>query len=1351
MPSAPQPIAAIRAEPSPAWRSSILHAAFGLLSITLPLVAEDNALRLRLEQDGYQDGATLRGSVSGMWAADRKAEEQTVLRLVWVDAAGRVVQHAEMQRPKKAPLDAPLAFEIKLSSGVGRAQRVVALAAARPRKRGAEPTTWRNVAEASFTLDRTAEPWPEYLALAHAPSEPKLWEFLKRMGVRSVVTQNGVRKDDLHAWSEGGVSVIAGPLVAPEHDPLAEMPERWQAALEQMATRKPGALPVLRLFDDAKLQQAQAGLETHWMRAAVGLELSRAVGITGGTDPFEFTPGPVVLDVFRAWLRQRYPNLAALNTHWGTAYAQWEHVRALTTDEVKAAHDSLYAERLRALLDGDPTDLLDRRNGTPYFTFAPGALPPPGGENFAAWCDWRAFLEFAYARVLGEYRSWTNVRAPGTPAGLFGTPPLCPWSGLDWGQLQRTLDWCVPEGGSGCDRLIMQSLHPTLKTLTRLESGTPVLRRLLWAAWLAGDDGVVLHAAERLMQETGEPTAAARELARDLRILTGGLTRQRTLMQPGQGQVALYFSPRSQAVHWMLDTRRLGSDWLLRRGPEALDRDTGRLALRAWTELLGDLGYRPGLVRTEDLLEGKVRAKVLVLPKVLCLSAAEAEALKEFARLGGTVIADSQCGVFDGSGRRRERPHRSDGVSATAGILDEAFGLRRTDFWAYECDGAFHGDAQRARVFLEDHADHGPVGPRSSELRVNEPGIRVTGGHSCGRTLASVSGADACTSAMVSRTGGLGRLIYLNLALQDYPRLRQQTSQDFAMAGLNREEYERDFGRPTGGEALRVLVGDVLAEALGEPVFSVRTPEGQPVRGVERRHWKDGAANLIALLPPARELAQVGGDPEDFIYRPGDHVSAPEQSACVHARRKVHWYDVTEGNYLNLGFTCATKLNPHRATLLAALPYKVLSLRGKARRIDSRGVFRFELELQTSRAGLAEDGPLARHVVRMELFDPQGRHLPHYDKLLDSARGRWEDTLALAFNEPVGNYRAFFRETLTGASSEMHLFKDSAGYEACLPPQALERRWTVRVPDAGIKLELAADGVLLLRHRVELLPEGAGLSLPPDLRSKASKPWKLEALTPADAARPDLQPELDAFVMEIAARVRLKDLVPESAGRLELTLRSGGVTQAHELPFRVALVPLEEHGAIEVDGVLKDKSWKGHAQAGAFVRAQDGLAAAAATLVYLRRGETHLYVGVDCRASEARKLEVGTAAQTDAALDQGECFEVRAAPDTAGAETVRVRINPAGRVCDAQNAAATWNLECATRGAAAATQHGWSAELAIPWKDLGFPAAPKAGQSLRLGFLRRHAPAAGPVEQSTWRSDSGSAALGHAIAVGKNR
>jgi len=50
---------------------------------------------------------------------------------------------------------------------------------------------------------------------------------------------------------------------------------------------------------------------------------------------------------------------------------------------------------------------------------------------------------------------------------------------------------------------------------------------------------------------------------------------------------------------------------------------------------------------------------------VLCLSDAEAAAIRAFAAAGGAVIADTLCGVFDEHGRARE-----------AGALDDLFGVR---------------------------------------------------------------------------------------------------------------------------------------------------------------------------------------------------------------------------------------------------------------------------------------------------------------------------------------------------------------------------------------------------------------------------------------------------------------------------------------------------------------------------------------------------------------------------------------------------------------------------------------------------------------------------------------------------
>ena len=93
--------------------------------------------------------------------------------------------------------------------------------------------------------------------------------------------------------------------------------------------------------------------------------------------------------------------------------------------------------------------------------------------------------------------------------------------------------------------------------------------------------------------------------------------------------------------------------------------------------------------------------------------------------------------------------------------------------------------------------------------------------------------------------------MYLNLAMQDYPQLREQKSAgDFRFQGMSAEEYAKTYGQPTGGEALRLVIGDILSEVLPENPLRVRALDGTPLRAVKRVRFSLGKdAWLFSLLP----------------------------------------------------------------------------------------------------------------------------------------------------------------------------------------------------------------------------------------------------------------------------------------------------------------------------------------------------------------------------------------------------------------------------------------------------------------------------------------------------------------------
>jgi len=95
---------------------------------------------------------------------------------------------------------------------------------------------------------------------------------------------------------------------------------------------------------------------------------------------------------------------------------------------------------------------------------------------------------------------------------------------------------------------------------------------------------------------------------------------------------------------------------------------TSNLTRIGWIKLLEDLGYQAKFIHQDHLLGGALErdgTKVLVLNRTLCLSDAEAAAIRTFAAGGGVVIADHLCGVFDEHGKAREK-----------GALDDLFGIR---------------------------------------------------------------------------------------------------------------------------------------------------------------------------------------------------------------------------------------------------------------------------------------------------------------------------------------------------------------------------------------------------------------------------------------------------------------------------------------------------------------------------------------------------------------------------------------------------------------------------------------------------------------------------------------------------
>jgi beta-galactosidase GanA len=348
---------------------------------------------------------------------------------------------------------------------------------------------------------------------------------------------------------------------------------------------------------------------------------------------WDFDLSPASLAGFRAWLQTQYPSLAALNAEWGTHYAAWDQVEPeLTTAAMRR-----------------------------------------GDDNFAAWSDFKAWMDVAYARAL---RAGTDAvhRADPTALAAIEGAQVPGWGGYDYTLLAHAVD--VMEIYDSYENLpILRSLNPAVVTLTTAFSTKPRQLHAIWREWLRGCRGLVLWDDHNgIVRPDGSPGPDAEGYAPVFAALRGPLGHAVLDSSPVYDAVAILYSPPSFRVAWMLEHRTGGDAWATRT---AADEDTGdahREALAADGRALAHIGLTPRYVGPEQLARSELGgAKVLILPSVVALSSADVAAVREFAAQGGRVIADVVPGSFDEHGRRLPQASLADlfgdgqGMIVTAG------------------------------------------------------------------------------------------------------------------------------------------------------------------------------------------------------------------------------------------------------------------------------------------------------------------------------------------------------------------------------------------------------------------------------------------------------------------------------------------------------------------------------------------------------------------------------------------------------------------------------------------------------------------------------------------------------------
>jgi hypothetical protein len=350
--------------------------------------------------------------------------------------------------------------------------------------------------------------------------------------------------------------------------------------------------------------------------------------------PIETDASPASVAAYRKFLEAEYGDVGRLNAEYGTSYASFGEI---SPKSYEAYRSQLTPENL-------------------------------GRVNLAPWCDWRSFMDTQFSTALAELTAYSDSLDPATPAGFVGGQSPNAFGGYDYRRLTGAVQWMEAYDIGGSNE-ILRSFWSQKRPHVQTYFSSKKPRQDCWFLWYYlchGNRGVIGWPDGWFAD--GKVADYIQANAETFKEVQGPVSRRIIDGKFVHDPVAIYYSHPSIQVTWAMDASVHRGTWPNRSSSMDNGLSTSNLTRVAWLKTLEDLGIQPKFVHQDHLLGGALEKegyKVLLLNRVLCLSDAEAAAIKSFAAKGGVVIADMLCGLFDGHGKARP-----------AGALDDLLGVK---------------------------------------------------------------------------------------------------------------------------------------------------------------------------------------------------------------------------------------------------------------------------------------------------------------------------------------------------------------------------------------------------------------------------------------------------------------------------------------------------------------------------------------------------------------------------------------------------------------------------------------------------------------------------------------------------
>ncbi len=730
----------------------------------------------------------------------------------------------------------------------------------------------------------------------------------------------------------------------------------------------------------------------------VGYVLFDAPGVTPKNRAVDFCFDERTLTEFRTWLKGKYPSVGVLSRRWSTKFRRWEDVVPMTTPEILQREHATFKRRKTL--------------------------------NFAPWVDHRAFMDEKFGTLLVVLGEQARLTQRGVRTGFRGGSGPAAFGGYDWTYVAEAMDFaeCTDETFKRlAASLNRQRVRPGYMIGTVSDkTGPGEFVRRLWTNAANGDLGAFIEPGTNLLDMRGLPTALAYKARPSLLALEGlGHVMADREFAPADTGVYIYYSQPSVRVQYMLDAGALRKGFTLGTPADNLWTSTWHRNLRAWVDLLDDVGIEFECLSYRKVgRRGWTRGiKVIILPKVVALSKEETLALRRFVERGGMLIADSQTGLFDEHGIEQSRP-----------ALDSLFSIKREGRKTAELAAKYVEVVKRA---FRHHREKGrfkdlAAGVPIENLRPVEPRLTpLNADHhlSTGRT-----------HAVLTRGVSRGNAVYLNLSLMNYtwdrvePKkvagLRQLAKRILAVADVRAGAVPVKVGkgelpdlairqfRHRKNDYLIVLRRGAPPEAPPPPVEEPAPEELLPLEPLEEPPPAPPAAGPPAAqffqLPPALE-----GDAPDEKAKdapPDDKKDRPEKPVLkgdffkIKLDRERHVYDVLFGRSLGHTAEPAIFLPEGQCAVLALLDYEVkavgVTLSQRPREL-------------TYRIKLSTTGTPGLHALRVQFINPEGTVVDHYGTTLPARGGYAGGVFHLAIGEMSGEWTIRVTDILTGTRGEV--------------------------------------------------------------------------------------------------------------------------------------------------------------------------------------------------------------------------------------------------------------------------------------------------------------------------------------------